>query len=80
MEYLEPEDDCDDLLEGSDDDEETDVQTNSHNELLDLDELGDVGVVTETATVNPLFLDMLEPLDNSDDEEEDEDKKNERRK
>jgi len=75
MEYREPEDDCDDLLEGSDEEEEEDVQTNNRNQLLDLDELGDVGAVTITAADNPIFLDMLEPLDNSDDEEDEEEKK-----
>jgi len=70
MEYLEPED-CDDLLEGSDEDEATE-ETN--NDLLDLNELDDVVIGTASAVHNPIFLDMLQPLVDSDDEEEDDEK------
>eukprot|EP00090_Calanus_glacialis_P005820 TRINITY_DN14529_c0_g1_i1.p1 TRINITY_DN14529_c0_g1~~TRINITY_DN14529_c0_g1_i1.p1 ORF type:complete len:593 (-),score=251.90 TRINITY_DN14529_c0_g1_i1:76-1854(-) len=70
-EYLEPED-CDDLLEGSDEDDEEVEQANNYNELLDLNELEDVGVGTTSAGDNPIFLDMLQPIGDSDDDEEDE--------
>jgi len=74
MEYLEPEDDCDDLLDGSDEDDEEVVQSKSHNELLDLNALEDVGVGTTSAADNPLFLDLLEPIVDSDEEEDEEGK------
>jgi len=70
MEYLEPEDDCDDLLEGSDEDEEM-PETNIG--LLTHDELGDVCTGTSAAVDNPLFLDMIQPIADSDDENEEED-------
>jgi len=72
MEYLEP-DDCDDLLEGSDEDEDV-TQANNDNGLLDLNDLEDVTVGTASAVDNPIFLDMLQPLADSDEEEEDEGK------
>ena len=69
-EYLEPPEDCDDLLEGSDDEDNEEVeQANNYNELLDLNELEDVGVGTTSAVNDPIILDMLQPLG---DEEEDE--------
>ena len=59
-EYLEPPEDCDDLLEGSDDEDNEEVeQANNYNELLDLNELEDVGVGTTSAVNDPIFLDML---------------------
>ena len=70
-EYLEPED-CDDLLEGSDEDDEEVEQANNYNELLDLNELEDVGVGTTSAVDNPIFLEMLQPLEDSDEEEDEE--------
>ena len=47
-------------------------QANAYNELLDLNELEDVGVGTTSAGDNPIFLDMLQPIGDSDDDEEDE--------
>jgi hypothetical protein len=47
-------------------------QANNYNEILDLNKLEDVGVGTTSAGDNPIFLDMLQPIGDSDDDEEDE--------